>query len=259
MTAPVRYETADHIATITLDDPERRNALSAEMLDGLADAIDRAAQDDDVRCVVLASSHESVWCAGADLSGFKAETSLVEKHRNSEGFMNLFLALNDFPKPTIGKINGHALAGGMGLALCCDLLVASENATFGTPEINVGAFPFMIMAVIYRNLPRKVANELLLLGDRISAEQALEMNLVNRVVPAGELDTFVGDWATKLAAKSPLIMGLGKEAMARQRDLDLDDALDYLRSQLSLAQSTEDIVEGVTAFFEKRDPVWKNR
>ena len=255
----VLYEVNDGVATITLDDPERRNALSAEMLEGLAATIGSAAEDPEVRCVVLASSHESVWCAGADLSGFKAETSLIEKHRHSAGFMEIFQALNDFPKPTIGKINGHALAGGMGLAVCCDLLVASENATFGTPEINVGAFPFMIMAVIYRNVPRKVANELLLLGDRISAEQALEMNLVNRVVAAGELDAFVDDWATKLAAKSPLIMGLGKEAMARQRDLDLADALDYLRAQLSLAQSTEDIVEGVTAFFEKRDPVWKNR
>ena len=259
MTGPVRYQASDHIATITLDDPERRNALSAEMLEGLAAAIDRAAGDDEVRCVVLASSHESVWCAGADLSGFKAETSLVEKHNSSQAFVDIFLALNDFPKPTLGKIGGHALAGGMGLALCCDLLVASEEATFGTPEINVGAFPFMIMAVIYRNLPRKRANELLLLGDRISAQEALEMNLVNRVVPAGELDAFVDDWAAKLAAKSPLIMAMGKEAMARQRDLELGDALDYLRAQLSLAQSTEDIVEGVTAFFEKRDPVWKGR
>jgi enoyl-CoA hydratase/carnithine racemase len=255
----IGIERAGGVMTIELQRPERRNALSAEMLEGLADAIERAAQDDDVRCVVLASSHESVWCAGADLSGFKAETTLMEKHRNSEGFMKIFLALNDFPKPTLGKIGGHALAGGMGLALCCDLLVASEEATFGTPEINVGAFPFRIMAVIYRNLPRKKANELLLLGERISAQEALEMDLVNRVVTAAELDAFVDDWATKLAAKSPLIMGLGKEAMARQRDLDLADALDYLRAQLSLAQSTEDIVEGVTAFFEKRDPVWKNR
>jgi len=259
MPDPVLYETAGGVATVTLNDPDRRNALSAEMLDGLAAAIDRAAGDPEVRCVVMASSHESVWCAGADLGGFKAETSLIEKHGSSAGFMNLFQALSDFPKPTLGKINGHALAGGMGLALCCDLLVASEEATFGTPEINVGAFPFMIMAVIYRNLPRKQANELLLLGERISAERALEMNLVNRVVPAGELDAFVDDWSSKLAAKSPLIMGMGKEAMARQRDLPLEDALDYLRAQLSLAQSTEDIVEGVTAFFEKRDPVWKNR
>ncbi|MBU3675451.1 MAG: enoyl-CoA hydratase/isomerase family protein [Solirubrobacteraceae bacterium] len=259
MSEIVLYETAGGVATVTLNDPERRNALSAEMLDGLAAAIDRAAADPEVRCLVMASSHESVWCAGADLSGFKAETSLIEKHAASAGFMNLFQALSDFPKPTLGKIGGHALAGGMGLALCCDLLVASEEATFGTPEINVGAFPFMIMAVIYRNLPRKRANELLLLGDRISAQEALEMSLVNRVVPAGELDAFVDDWAAKLAAKSPLIMAMGKEAMARQRDLELEDALDYLRSQLSLAQSTEDIVEGVTAFFEKRDPVWKGR
>ena len=259
MADTVRYEVKEGVATITLDDPDRRNALSAEMLEGLAGSVTTASADPEVRCLVLASSHESVWCAGADLSGFKAETSIVEKHNSSQAFVDLFLALNNCAKPTLGKIGGHALAGGMGLALCCDLLVASEEATFGTPEINVGAFPFMIMAVIYRNLPRKRANELLLLGDRISAQEALEMSLVNRVVPAGELDAFVDDWAAKLAAKSPLIMAMGKEAMARQRDLELEDALDYLRSQLSLAQSTEDIVEGVTAFFEKRDPVWKGR
>jgi enoyl-CoA hydratase/carnithine racemase len=151
------------------------------------------------------------------------------------------------------------LAGALGIALACDLIVSSERATFGTPEINVGAFPFMIMSLIYRNLPRKKANELLLLGERWSAEEALAAGLVNKVVPDAELDAEVLEWALKLAGSSPVIMRLGKEAMRRQLDMPLDDALDYLRAQLTLALSTEDIVEGVSAFFEKREPQWKGR
>ena len=135
-------------------------------------------------------------------------------------------------------------------------MIAKEGAGFGTPEINVGVFPFMIMALIYRNVPRKKTNEMLLLGERMSAEEAREAGIVNRVVPAEEFDAAVADWAGKLASKSPLMMRLGKDAMFRQLDMPLFDALDYLRSQLTLALSTEDIQEGVTAFFEKREPQW---
>jgi enoyl-CoA hydratase/carnithine racemase len=151
------------------------------------------------------------------------------------------------------------LAGALGIALACDLIVAKESATFGTPEINVGAFPFMIMALIYRNVPRKKTNELLLLGDRIDAREAERIGIVNKVVAAEEFDGAVREWAAKLASKSPLIMRLGKDAMYRQLDMPFEDALDYLRSQLSLAMTTEDIVEGVQAFFEKREPQWKGR
>jgi enoyl-CoA hydratase/carnithine racemase len=162
-------------------------------------------------------------------------------------------------KPSLCAVNGHVLAGGMGLALSCDLVIARQGTTFGTPEINVGAFPYMIMAIIYRNVPRKKVNEMMLLGERLSAEQAVEYGLANRVVAVEEFDEAVADWAGKLASKSPVLMRLGHDAIYRQQDMAVDDALDFLRSQLSLTLSTEDIVEGVTAFFEKRDPEWKGR
>jgi enoyl-CoA hydratase len=212
-----------------------------------------------VRCVVLASSHETVFSSGANLGGFAGDLTLVQRHFGSERFVELFKLIGALGKPTLCAARGHVLAGALGIALACDLIVACEQATFGTPEINVGAFPFMIMALIYRNVPRKRANELLLLGERWSAQDAHAAGIVNRVTPAVEFDAAVADWADKLAAKSPLIMRLGKEAMRRQLDMPLEDALDYLRAQLTLATSTEDIVEGVTAFFQKREPQWKGR
>jgi len=255
----VLYEQAGGVATITLNDPETRNALSAELLGGLIAGFERARSEEQARCVVLRSSHEKTFSSGASLSGFAADAALVHKHFAGGRFVGLFKLIGELGKPTICAARGHVLAGALGIALACDLIVASESASFGTPEINIGAFPFMIMALIYRNVPRKRANELLLLGERWDARRALEAGIVNRVVPDGELDAAVGEWAQKLAAKSPVIMRLGKEAMRRQLDMPLDDALDYLRAQLTLAQSTEDIVEGVSAFFEKREPQWKGR
>ena len=257
---PVLYDLADSgVATITLNQPDTRNALSPELLAGLIEAFQRAESDRGARCVVLCSSHERTFSSGAALGGFAGEMSLVEKHFASERFVELFKLIGSLTIPTLCAVRGHVLAGALGIALACDLIVASENATFGTPEINVGAFPFMIMALIYRNVPRKKANELLLLGERWSAQEALAAGIVNRVVPAEDFDALVAEWAGKLAGKSPVIMRLGLEAMRRQLDMPLDDALDYLRAQLTLALSTEDIVEGVTAFFQKRDPQWKGR
>jgi enoyl-CoA hydratase/carnithine racemase len=256
---PVLYDLADGVATITLNAPDTRNALSPELLSGLIAAFERAEADGDARCVVLCSSHERTFSSGANLGGFAGDAALVHKHFASECFVSLFRLIGSLTKPTLCAVSGHVLAGALGIALACDLIVASEEATFGTPEINIGAFPFMIMALIYRNVPRKKATELLLLGERWSAREALAAGIVNKVVPAAEFDATVAEWANKLASKSPVIMRLGKEAMRRQMDMPLDDALDYLRAQLSLAVSTEDIVEGVTAFFQKREPQWKGR
>ena len=255
----VRYDVAGGVATIALDQPETRNALSDELLDDLLAAFQTARADDAVRCVVLASTHETTFSSGGNLSGFAADVPLVHKHAAIERFPELFETIGTLGKPTLCAAGGHVLAGALGVALACDLVIAKETATFGTPEINVGVFPFMIMALIYRNVPRKKASELLLLGERIDAHEAERIGIVNRVVAPVDFDAAVRDWAQKLAAKSPLIMRLGKDAMFRQQDMAFIDALDYLRSQLSLAMSTEDIVEGVTAFFEKREPQWKGR
>ena len=257
--ATLRYEVADGVATIALDQPESRNALSDALLDDLLAAFEAARDDDAVRCVVLRSTHEKVFSAGGDLGGFAAEAPLVHKHAAIDRFPRLFRLIGELGKPTLCAANGHVLAGALGLALACDLVVARDGATFGTPEINVGVFPFMIMALIFRNVPRKKANELLLLGERIDAQEAQRLGIVNRVVPADEFESAVADWASKLAAKSPVLMRLGKDAMFRSQDMAFADALEYLRHNLSLAFSTDDIREGVSAFFEKREPKWKGR
>jgi enoyl-CoA hydratase len=255
----VLYEVTGGVATVTLNDPEKRNMLSGQMLSGLVAAMELARDSEDVRAVVLTGAGDRVFCAGADLGGFAADASLIQKHYASDLFLEFFRLMPKLGKPSLCAANGHVMAGGLGLALSCDLVIAKEDISFATPEINVGAFPYMIMALIYRDVPRKKVNEMMLLGDRMSAEDAVTFGLANKVVPAAEFDAAVADWATRLASKSPLLMKLGHDAMYRQADMAVDDALEFLRSQLSLTFTTEDIREGVAAFFEKREPKWEGR
>ena len=197
--------------------------------------------------------------AGGDLGGFASEQPLSEKYFATDRFPRLFHLIGELGKPTLCAANGHVFAGALGLALACDLIIAKEGVRFGTPEINVGVFPFMIMALIYRNVGRKKTTELLLLGEQVSAAEAERIGLVNRVVPAAGFDAAVREWAERLAARSPVLMRLGKDAIYRQQDMAFADALEYLQSQLTLAFSTDDIQEGVRAFMEKREPVWTGR
>jgi enoyl-CoA hydratase/carnithine racemase len=258
--ATLIYETGpDGIVTIALNQPDTRNALSPQLLGELIAALQQARDDERARVVVLTSTHEKVFSSGGNLAAFTSEATQIEKHEENARFPQLFTLLGELGKPSICAAGGHVLAGALGLALACDLVIAAESARFGTPEINVGLFPFMVTALMYRNVPRKKTAELLLLGEQISAAEAQRIGIVNRVVPDDSFDAAVDEWARKLAGKSPLMLKLGKDAMFRQQDMAFADSLEYLRAQLTLAFGTEDVREGVAAFFEKRDPHWKGR
>jgi enoyl-CoA hydratase/carnithine racemase len=257
---PVRYVLDDQgAAFVTLDSPENRNALTDAMLDELLAAFARAAADDDVRVVVLGSSGARVFSAGGDLKAFAGDVPVITKYAGLDRFPRLFTAIGSLGKPVICAASGDVLAGAFGLALACDLVIAREGVRFGCPEIDVGVFPFMISALIYRNVPRMKANELMMLGEPIDAAEAARLDIVNAVVPADQFEETVRTWAHKVAGKSPLLMKLGKEAIDATRDMALPEALSALKAQLALALTTEDVVEGVTAFREKRAPQWRRR
>jgi len=256
----VLYEAGDDgVATITLNRPEQRNPLGPQMLRDLTTALAAARDDAAVHAVVLTGAGEKAFCAGADLSSFAADAGEVERHHGRGLFVDLFLACEKLGKPLIGCINGHALAGGFGLALCCDLLVSSETATFGTPEIKVGVWPMMITSIVTRNLGRKRALELFMTGERIDAATALQWGFVNRVVPAGDVRERTHAWAAEIAGWSPLVMRLGRDAFYATDSLDFESALRHLQAQLTVVASTEDFHEGVTAFLEKRAPHFRGR
>ena len=269
---PVLYEVAGGVARVTINRPEARNALSPAVMDGLLAAFGRAAADPAVRAVVLTGAGERAFCAGGDLGGpgFKSDDpegqalrtlpkSNLERHHERRSFADLFRAMNRLGKPLIARVRGHCLAGGFGLALGCDLVVASEDASFGTPEVKRGLMPMMIMATIFRNVGRKKGMELLLTGDRLSAAEAERLGLINHAVPADQLDAKVDELLAKVLAMSPAVLRLGRDAFYAMQDMEFERALDYLQAMLTVNLASEDAVEGVRAFLEKRDPVWKGR
>ena len=257
---PVLYVFEDGVARVTIDRPGARNALSNDVMEGLLEAFGRAAADPLVRVVVLTGAGEKAFSAGGDLggSGFR-DKGFAERHHDRRSFADLFRRMNRLGKPIIARVRGHCLAGGFGLALGCDLVVASDDSSFGTPEVKRGLFPMMIMATIFRNVGRKKGMELLLTGDRISAAEAERLGLINYSVPAEQLDAKVDELAAKVSAMSPAVVRLGRDAFYTMSDMDFDPALEYLQTMLTLNLGTEDAIEGVTAFLQKRDPAWKGR
>ncbi len=256
----IRYEVADNgVATITLDTPDNRNALSNELLTELTAAFEAARDDDAVRCVVLTSTHEKVFSSGGDLGGFAADEPLVHKHQGTDRSPRLFRLIGELGKPTLCAANGHVLAGALGLALACDLIVARAGVRFGTPEINVGVFPFMIMALIYRNVGRKKTNELLLLGEQISAEEAERIGIVNRVVPDAKLEQETMALAGKIASGPRVALRYMKRNMNAAESGTLKDLLDLEAWHHSRTGMTEDHREAARAFVEKREPQFKGK
>ncbi|MFY0530394.1 enoyl-CoA hydratase/isomerase family protein [Archangium gephyra] len=255
----VRYQAEGGQALLTIHRPKARNALSPEVLRELMAALERAEADPAVRVVVLTGAGEKVFCAGGDLGQMGGEGGFLASHEGRRAYGRLLLRLQDVRKPTVARVNGHALAGGLGLVLACDLAVATEQAELGTPEIDVGLFPMMMMALLQRHVGRKRALEMVLTGERMPAREALALGLLNRVVPAAELDPAVAALAGKLAGKSQAVLALGRRAFFTAEDMPLPAALEYLSSQLSLNVLSEDAAEGVTAFIEKRPPKWNDR
>ncbi len=254
----VRYEVSAPRATLTLDRPEMRNALSKQAIQELAAGLEQAENDPAVRVVVLTGAGEKVFCPGGDLSSMSGDGFLAG-HEERRAYGLLLKRVQDCRKPTVARINGHALAGGVGLVLACDLAVASDAAQFGLPEIDRGLFPMMVMALLQRHLGRKRAFELVLTGQRFPAADAVAMGLINRAVPAVELDAAVSTLVETLAGKSLGVMALGKRAFLTAEDLPLAQALEFLGSQLSLNVCAEDAAEGVSAFLEKRSPRWNDK
>jgi enoyl-CoA hydratase/carnithine racemase len=251
------YEVASHVATITINRPERRNALAPSTMDGLLDAVNAAREDREVRVVVLTGAGDRAFCAGADLGGDLSATARTAQNRKPAGPVpQLFQAIYELGKPTIAKVRGYALAGGFGLALCCDFVLAAENAVFGSPEINVGMWPMMITVPMLRSMPAKLVLDLQLTGRRLSAREALDFGFVRQVEPDAQLDDAVEELVTLLAARSPAIVRLGRNAFYAVQDLDTDAALRYLEAGLEQVMQTADHREGVRAFREKRQPQW---
>src|SRR3989442_7279711 len=248
-----------HAATVTLNRPEQRNPLSSIMLRDLAAALRWCQREPDVRVVVLTGAGDRAFCAGADLSSFDGAMTDLERHRSRDLFVDLFALMDSLGKPIVGRINGHALAGGLGLACACDLLVSTDTPTFATPELNVADWPMMNQAILSRNLPRKVLLEMEMLGDRWTATQLQGLGLINRVVPHEQLDATVKEIAEQLAKKSPVAMRLCRDSFYRQQDMDFRAALHYLHGQFLLVSQTEDSREGIKAFFEKREPDFKGK
>lgn len=255
----VLLEANGRVATITLNRPDQRNPLSGTMLHDLVAAFRWTQDVPEVRVVVLTGAGDRAFCAGADLGSFDAEMTDLERHRSRDLFVELFTVMAALGKPIVGRINGHALAGGLGLACSCDILVSTDTATFGTPEINVGIWPMMIQAILARNIPRKVLLEMEMLGDRWTATQMQALGVINRVVPHDQLDAAVDEITERLSRKSPVAMRLGRDSFYRQQDMEFHAALDYLQSQFTLVTLSDDAKEGIKAFLEKREPDFKGR
>ncbi len=247
--------------TISLSREERRNAISPTMLVELLDALRIYNDDPNIVVIVLTGAGAEAFCAGADFGeAMSPAASLLDRHEEQRKFAELFKVIKGLRKPLLGRINGHALGGGLGLACSCDIVVAAEDCQFGTPEINVGLFPYVIMATLLRSTstPKKLM-EMMLTGERLDAREAQQLGLVNHVVPREQLDAKVDEIIEKIASKSPAILRLGRRAFYTMRDMEYEKALEYLSSLLAINTMAEDVVEGISAFLEKREPQWKGK
>jgi len=244
------YRVEEGAGYITINRETQRNAITPEALALFHEYLDEAEKDEKVRALLVTGAGDRAFCTGAQLSG-AVTTGGRDIFASYAGLLDRIVG---FPKPTVARVKGFCLAGGMGLMLACDIVIAGDDSKFGTPEVNVGLWPMMIGALIFRNVLQKKAMEMILLGERMTAQEALAMGLITRVVPAADLDAEVSKVLGILTSKSPIGMRMGKQAFYTAANMPLKEALNYLSEKIKEVAGTEDAREGITAFMEKRPP-----
>jgi enoyl-CoA hydratase len=258
MSDEVLMEKIGTVGRLTINRPQARNTLNKEVIVGLTEGLDRLEADPEARVIVITGAGDKAFCAGADLR-FDPSAGMIPMHDERGRYADLLRRILRCGKVIVARVNGHALGGGLGLALACDIVVAQEGATFGTPEITLGLFPMMIMALLVRHVPRKRLLEMMLTGQKFPAAKAMELGMINYCMPAGELDAKTDEITAALAGKSAAILRLGKRAFYGMEDMSIDQALTYLHSMLTVNSLAEDAMEGVISFMEKRAPEWKDK
>jgi len=260
MTDSVLVDRRDAALWITINRPDRRNAINETVIRAISAAILEAQASEDIRAIVLTGAGDKAFCAGGDLAPSADGAPFTVDPANPRNFVvDLFKVIEDCPLPIIARVNGHALAGGLGLLCACDLAVASDTATFGTPESRIGLFPMMILPYLMRTLSRRRLMELCITGDPLTASEALEAGLVNEVVPASELDVAMDSWLARITSRSPTAIRLGKTGFHAMQDMGLRQSLEYAQLMLPMMARTEDAKEGFAAFQQKRQPEWTGR
>ena len=248
--ATILVEDSGPVARVTLNLPDKRNPISPAMCGELLAAFKAVAAN-----VIVLTGAGKVFSAGGDLAGMQPGPGAIPP----ASLVELFTGMHDLGKPIIAMVNGHALAGGLGLMVACDLVVVAEGAQLGTTEIAVGLWPMMITAELARSVGRKRILEMMLTGTKMSAADAVACGLANRAVPAAELEAETMKLATEIAARSPAAIRLGLQAFYRSQDMEHEPQLRYLQGELGRVLALEDAKEGISAFLGKREPVWKGR
>ncbi|MGQ0849191.1 MAG: enoyl-CoA hydratase/isomerase family protein [Actinomycetota bacterium] len=251
------YRVDENRATITVDEPERRNPLSAATVEGLYRHTLGAVADPAVRVIVYTGAGDVAFCAGGDLTGGFFDDP-VGLHRQRGLMAELFKAMWG-GKPTVARVNGHALAGGFGLAVACDITICVDDARLGTPEVGAGLWPMIITVPLLRAMPAKAVYEVMVTGRTLSPKEALALGAVSRVVPRAELDSAVDQAVDAITKGSPAAIALGRQAFSAVQGMSPDAALDHLQAGLTAVTLSEDAREGLAAFSEKRPPLWKGR
>jgi enoyl-CoA hydratase/carnithine racemase len=252
------YEVMEGAAFLTINRESTRNAISQEMIAAFLEYLDRVDQDKDVFAVCITGAGERAFCSGADLAVTLAKEG-EDPLSGARKYAALLKKMARFGKPLVARVNGPCLAGGLGLMLSCDIVLARNDVFFSTPEVNVGIFPMMVGALLYRNVSRKKAMEMVLTGRKIAAPEAENMGLITRAVEPERLDHEIQETLKLLVSKSPIGMRMGKEAFHAMSDMPFEESVDYLCEALGRAISTEDAMEGMMAFMQKREPKFKGK